>query len=455
MKEGLTINHEYPTVGKLLLARIEESLLLALAPSFVALGALVYWGIETGFATRELPFIEECVMWVLAAAAVLISGPSFFGLVTYVIFLPSLTKGGHLLARVHARHMVHPMSTALLLAVLALGIVSGSLAVWGLWVVMLVAYLAQTTLMLRAVLAEAPPESREASDRRTWSTLAGLVLGGELVALAAGAKLVSPWRIHELPEDTWIIDVRTKPEFHWNRLEGAENYPWGAGIAEAAQHRPKDRPVLVSCLSGHRSPAVAAMIRRLGFEEVYNLNWGILYLILLERGRTREGRFALTRAHRDPHRRGEDLRGITIAYITLILVTLVAAPLEASLVERAVPEYVSWLGAGLGVLGLILGGLSFRALGRNFRVFAAPRRSGTLITSGVYSMVRHPMYTGVIVGLGGYVLMFGALFCVPLWMAVTALYTIKSIKEERIIEAKFPEYHEYRKKTWRLIPYLF
>ncbi len=405
--------------------------------------------------TRDLQFAEEFVVWVLAALAVLISGPSFFGLVTYVIFLPSVAKGGHLLARVHARHMIHPLSTALMLGVPALGIVSGSGVVWGLWAIMAAAYLVQTTLMLRAVVAEAPPESRGSSNGGAWSMLTGLLFGGELVALASGAKLLSPWRIQELPEDTWIVDVRTRPEFQWNRLEGAENYPWGAGIADAAQHRPKDRPVLVSCLSGHRSPAVAAMMRRMGYAEVYNLNWGILYLILLERGRTREGPFALTRAHRDPRRRGEDLRGITIAYITLILVTFVAAPLEASLVQRNAPDYVSWLGAGLGFVGLFLAGLSFRALGRNFRFFAAPRRSGTLVTTGVYSLVRHPMYTGAIVGMGGYVLMFGALLSVPLWMAITALYTVKSIKEERIIEAKFPEYHEYRKKTWRLIPYVF
>ncbi len=426
-----------------------------MVPGLAALCALAYWGIEEAFVTRELPLVEECVVWVLGVSAVLISGPSFFGLITYVIFLPSLAKGGHLLARVHARHMIHPLSTALVLGILALGIVSGSVVVWGLWVTMLAVHLVQTTLMLRAVLAEFPPESRERPSRRTWSMLAGLVVGGELVALASGAKLLSPWRIHELPEDTWIIDVRTKPEFYWNRLQGAENYPWGSGIAEAAQTRPKDRPVLVSCLSGHRSPSVAAMVRRLGFEEVYNLNWGILYLFLLERGHKGEGPFALTRAHRDPHRRGEDLTGITIAHVTLILVTLVAAPLEAGLFERDVSEFVSWLGAGLGILGLLVGGLSFRALGRNFRVFAAPRRSGTLVTSGIYSLVRHPMYTGVIVGLGGYVLMFGSLYSIPLWIAVTTLYTVKSIKEERIIEAKFPEYREYRKNTWRLIPYVF
>ena len=122
--------------------------------------------------------------------------------------------------------------------------------------------------------------------------LLNLIVGGEIVTVAAGAKPLQPWSLGRLPEDTWIVDVRTKPEFHWNRLQAAENYPWGAGVIEAAKNIPKDRPVLVTCFSGHRSPAVAVMMRRLGFKTVYNLNWGILYLLLLERGQKEQARSA-------------------------------------------------------------------------------------------------------------------------------------------------------------------
>ncbi len=285
--------------------------------------------------------------------------------------------------------------------------------------------------------------------------LLNLILGGELVTVAAGAKPLRPWRLDTLPVDTWIVDVRTKPEFHWNRLQAAENYPWGAGVIEAAKDIPKERPVLVTCFSGHRSPAVAVMLRRLGFKTVYNLNWGLLYLILLERGKKTTGPFSLTRPHRDPDRRGEDFKGISVGYITCAVLTLICAPLEQALRATTVSEAQQIIGAILGVGGLLIGFSSFRALGRNFRVFAAPRRSGTLITSGVYSKVRHPMYTAVITSLGGYALYFGSLWALPFWLGCTILYIIKAVKEERLLAEHYPEYEDYRRRSWRFIPFVF
>jgi protein-S-isoprenylcysteine O-methyltransferase Ste14 len=112
-------------------------------------------------------------------------------------------------------------------------------------------------------------------------------------------------------------------------------------------------------------------------------------------------------------------------------------------------------GAGIALAGLAVATLSYRALGKNFRVYAVPKQSGTLITSGVYSKVRHPMYTGAILMMGGWVLMFGSLWSVPLWLAFSLLYVVKSIKEERILAAHFPEYGKYRKKTWKFLPFIY
>ena len=124
-------------------------------------------------------------------------------------------------------------------------------------------------------------------------------------------------------------------------------------------------------------------------------------------------------------------------------------------VRVPVSEAQQIIGAALGVGGLLIGFLSFRALGRNFRVFAAPRRSGTLITSGVYSKVRHPMYTAVITSLGGYALYFGSLWAVPFWLGCTILYVIKAVKEERLLAEHYPEYEDYRRRSWRFVPFIF
>jgi len=420
-----------------------------------ALAVLILTGLDTGFSGRDLSAYEEILALAAAIPAGFLLVFSAFGLISYFIFIPSISHDGHLFSQVHGTHLIHPLTTSIVLGLAAFCIYTGSVAAWATWAVLLALYLLQTALILRRVSEEHLANGLGGPGSGKSLLLLNLILGGELVTVAAGAKPLPPWRLDTLPEDTWIVDVRTKPEFHWNRLEAAENYPWGAGVIEAAKDIPRERPVLVTCFSGHRSPAVAVMLRRLGFKTVYNLNWGILYLILIERGRKRTGPFSLTRPHRDPHRRGEDFTGISVGYITFAILMLISAPLEQSLTPRNVSEAQQIIGAILGLGGLLIGFLSFRALGRNFRVFAAPRRSGTLITRGVYSKVRHPMYTAVIMSLGGYALSFGSLWAVPFLLGCTILYIIKAVKEERLLAEHYPEYEDYRKRSWRLVPFIY
>jgi protein-S-isoprenylcysteine O-methyltransferase Ste14/rhodanese-related sulfurtransferase len=434
---------------------LEESRFPTILAYALVLAVIAAIGFDTRFTFREPETYELIVVIALAVPAVFLCIFSLFGLISYFVFIPSISSDGHLFSRVHGTHLLHPLTTSLLLGLLALCILTGSGAAFGVWSLLLVAYCFQTYLILRRLRQEHLVNGSEGIGTNTMFLLLNLIIGGELVTVAAGAKPLSPWRLNVLPQDTWIVDVRTKPEFHWNRMNASQNFPWGAGVIEAAKSVPKDRPVLVTCFSGHRSPAVAVMMRKLGFKTVYNLNWGLLYLILLERGRTTEGPFGLTRAHRDANRRGEDVKGISAGYIALSVMTLIVAPLESHLWPPENSALREIIGGLIGLGGLLIGLLSFRALGRNFRVFAAPRRSGTLITTGIYTKVRHPMYTSVIMAIGGYALLFGSWISLPLWLGVAILYIIKSVKEERLLEQKFPEYADYRARTWRLVPFVW
>jgi protein-S-isoprenylcysteine O-methyltransferase Ste14/rhodanese-related sulfurtransferase len=436
-------------------AWFEESRLLTVVAYGLALAVLVVTGMDTGFSGRDLNTWEVILVVAAGVPAGFLLIFSTFGLISYFIFIPSIAHDGHLFSQVHGTHLIHPLTTSVVLGLAALCIYTGSAPAWATWAALLVIYLLETVLIIRRVGEEHFANGLEGPGTGKSILLLNLIFGGELVTVAAGAKPLQPWRLNTLPEDTWIVDVRTKPEFHWNRLQAAENYPWGAGVIEAAKDIPRDRPVLVACFSGHRSPAVAVMLRRLGFRTVYNLNWGILYLILLERGRKQTGPFSLTRPHRDAHRRGEDFRGISVGYITFAVLTLIFAPLQQILEPPAISEAQQIVGAVIGFGGLFLGYLSFKALGRNFRVFAAPRRSGTLISSGVYSKVRHPMYTAVIMSLGGYVLYFGSLWALPFWLGCGILYVVKAVKEERLLVDHYPGYEAYRRRSWRFIPYIY
>lgn len=429
--------------------------LLTVLTYVMAAAVILVAGLVTGFAGRDLTTVEVAAIVCAGVPALFLLINSLFGLVSYFVFLPSVKKHGHLFAHVHGTHIIHPLTTSIVLALLCLCIFSGNLLVWGTWLALLGIYLVLTALIVRRTREEHLMNGTARNGNGLFMLLLNLIFGGELVTIAAGARPLAPWRLNSLPEDTWIVDVRTKPEFHWNRMQGAESYPWGVGVIEAAKDKSKEKPVLVTCLSGHRSNSVAVMLRRLGFKNVYNLNWGLLYLIILQRGHHTAGAFGLTRPHREPQKRGEDLRGITHAYVTLALLAIIGSPLEMIWLHRQPSMIHMVVGAALVIIGGALGASSFVALGRNFRVYMAPRRSGTLVTGGIYSWVRHPMYTGTISLVSGFVVFFGSWFFIPAAAGVAILYLIKAAKEERLLVEKYPEYGAYSQRTWAFIPYIY
>lgn len=101
------------------------------------------------------------------------------------------------------------------------------------------------------------------------------------------------------------------------------------------------------------------------------------------------------------------------------------------------------------VLGLIgLGGviLARFTLGRSFSV--APRATA-LVTSGIYSRIRNPIYLFGLVFVAGVFLMLRLRYLWLLLVVVVIMQTIRARQEARVLEAKFGDaYREYRNRTW-------
>ena len=77
-------------------------------------------------------------------------------------------------------------------------------------------------------------------------------------------------------EDAQLVDVRTPGEFQGGYISGAVNYDWnGDEFEQQAKELDAAKPVFVYCLSGGRSSAAAANLRKKGFE-VYELDGGMM-----------------------------------------------------------------------------------------------------------------------------------------------------------------------------------
>jgi phage shock protein E len=77
--------------------------------------------------------------------------------------------------------------------------------------------------------------------------------------------------------DVIILDVRTESEFAEGYIEGAHNLDFNSGAFEAElASLDKSATYALYCRSGKRSGHAGTIMREAGFEEVYNLEGGIL-----------------------------------------------------------------------------------------------------------------------------------------------------------------------------------
>jgi thioredoxin len=74
-----------------------------------------------------------------------------------------------------------------------------------------------------------------------------------------------------------LLDVRTPEEFNSGHIENATNVNWnGDDFVAKAEKYDKSKPVFVYCKVGGRSAQAADKLAELGFNEVYNLEGGIM-----------------------------------------------------------------------------------------------------------------------------------------------------------------------------------
>lgn len=117
------------------------------------------------------------------------------------------------------------------------------------------------------------------------------------------------------------------------------------------------------------------------------------------------------------------------------------------------PDWVRWLGVGIGIMCTIGIYWLFSSIGSGITPTSATRKEHQLVTSGPYRWIRHPLYT-----VGSSMFIAFGMMADNWWIAVLGILAfigmaIRTPKEEANLIEKFgDEYREYMKSTGRFLP---
>jgi len=118
---------------------------------------------------------------------------------------------------------------------------------------------------------------------------------------------------------------------------------------------------------------------------------------------------------------------------------------------------VSYIGFILYLTGSFLVIVARAQLGRFGTGELITEEDHQLFTQGVYKYIRNPMYSGSLIATIGFCLVFRCIITLVIMFVYSFLiYRMRIIEEEKILQEKFgSEFEEYKKKTKRLIPFLY
>ena len=144
---------------------------------------------------------------------------------------------------------------------------------------------------------------------------------------------------------------------------------------------------------------------------------------------------------------------VGIAASVIVLVNLLWG---SPYITGAVPiPTLNIVGLILAALGIVLAIWARVYLGRNWGMPQVVKEHPTLVTTGPYAYIRHPIYAGILTAL------FGSGFVIWWWFVVFAWSLVYFLAfampdEEALLQKEFPDtYPAYRARTKRLIPFVW
>lgn len=172
--------------------------------------------------------------------------------------------------------------------------------------------------------------------------------------------------------------------------------------------------------------------------------------------------------HRLRAHTGEPLDRLQEGALVLIGIRVGAVPFFAALVTWLIdprrmewsafpaPDWLRWVGVGLGLCWGLLLVWTFRHLDRNLTDTVVTRKEHTLVKDGPYRFVRHPFYLALLLGVMGITLIMANWAVLLAAVIPGACIIARTATEERKLVERFgAEYEEYQRRVGQFFPRLW
>ncbi len=171
------------------------------------------------------------------------------------------------------------------------------------------------------------------------------------------------------------------------------------------------------------------------------------------------GSALLLRLDLQPLRRGRSLVGgqtlvlLALALASLFLVWFLPFADRRQILTFTGSPALRYLGLAMCCLGIAVRLLALGKLGRWFSAYVTLQDDHQLVQSGIYGVIRHPLYLSLLLAAPGFALVFASMLALPILLVAVVFVTIRFRQEEDLLESHFgSEFRAYRRRTGALLP---
>ena len=145
--------------------------------------------------------------------------------------------------------------------------------------------------------------------------------------------------------------------------------------------------------------------------------------------------------------------GIRVGVVLLVLLLVRTRVLGSHAVTDN--AWLEGIGLSIFLLGLALAIWARVYLGRNWGMPMSKKQEPELVTTGPYHLIRHPIYSGIILGMIGTAIAVSVYWLIAV-VLLAAYFAYSAVMEERLLASEFPgSYPAYQKSSKRLIPFIY